>query len=466
MKKIISLASGIVLAFGIGAAGAYAQTPAINYNGEPQAIENIRNVDGRVQLPFRAVFEMMGATVDYEDATRKVTATRDGKTVEFFANGSELTVTDENGTSVIPAEIGFDYERNRVMVPVRFVSNALGSRVGWDDSTKTVFILDTYKLAEELKANCPEIARLLEISKDVETDISSSGTASMSLFMTPPETGKAVALNLDLQASGDVYENIGKANVSFDLTHENLNELTNINLGQLKDASFNVIKTDSAIYFNTNIVAKLNELLPDASKISQIQSYIKPDTWFRLDYSFIEKKFGTAIADSIFKGTPLDAEAFYDYLIFAFDSEKDVTQDEMIGIITAFDLMEEMFSTVNITETEPGSYTITMAMTEDDIISFFLPEGYSDFDSALYETLVAEIKNMFDFKMDCNLSLKDGVYVNQDMNFAINMKQGGVNLLAFSMDLNSTSSKSTKAPEITVPENSLSVESVLTLLGI
>ena len=144
MKKLITFISSAVLALGIGAVSASAQTPSINYNGEPQAIENIRNVDGRVQLPFRAVFEMMGATVDYEDATRKVTAKRDNTTVEFFANGTELTVTDENGTSTIPAEIGFDYERNRVMVPVRFVSNAMGSRVGWDDSTKTVFILDTY----------------------------------------------------------------------------------------------------------------------------------------------------------------------------------------------------------------------------------------------------------------------------------------------------------------------------------
>lgn len=464
MKKLITFISSAVLALGIGAVSASAQTPSINYNGEPQAIENIRNVDGRVQLPFRAVFEMMGATVDYEDATRKVTAKRDNTTVEFFANGTELTVTDENGTSTIPAEIGFDYERNRVMVPVRFVSNAMGSRVGWDDSTKTVFILDTYKLTEELQAHCPTVVKLFEIFKNVDTNLAESGNINMNFAFTSPETGKTTALDLNASMSSAMYETTGKGNLTFDFTHQNLNELTGYNLGQLKGAEFNVLMTDSAIYLNTNLGSKIPELLPEETELHAVQNYLKADTWFRIDYSFVAEKLGKPLADALFNGTSIDAEAFFDTLTISFESDADVTQDEMILVVTYFDVLEEMFSKLTITETAPGTFTVSMAMTEEDILSFFLPEEYAEFDPALYETIVAEVKNMIKLAANVNVTVKDGSSINEDVSIVFDINYNGMKILSLSMTGNATASKITEAPSIQIPENSISIESILTLL--
>lgn len=449
MKKIISLISGITLALGMGAVSASAQTPAINYNGEPQVVENIRNVDGRVQLPFRAVFEMMGATVDYEDATRKVTATRDDITVEFFADGSELTVTDETGTSVIPAEIGFDYERDRVMVPVRFVSNALGSRVGWDDATKTVFILDTYPLIQELKTNSPNIYKMFDVLSTVETNLSSDSNVNASFSFSSPELTQPTVFNIKATASQAIFNNTGKGNLTFDFTHQNLNNLADINLGQLTGVSFDIAKTDSAIYFNTNIGAKLTEFLPDVPELKQVQNFLGTNTWFRIDYNFIEKRFGKAVADSTFKGTPVSADDFLSILSTTSDVYTDVTEDEVIAIVAAFNFYEKMFSKMNITEISPGNCTITLTMTWDDILTLLAAESTD-----------APVP---DFKLDLSVNIKDNVPVSNNVTFVFSSNDGITQ--SITMNATETAEKLTSAPEIKIPENSISLESVFTLLG-
>jgi len=88
----------------------------------------------RTLIPARAVFESMGATVDWdEDAriveiamgTSNVLLTIDSKTA--FVNGASVTMD-------VPAMI-ID---SRTLIPVRFVAESLTCGVGWDDLSRTV----------------------------------------------------------------------------------------------------------------------------------------------------------------------------------------------------------------------------------------------------------------------------------------------------------------------------------------
>jgi len=94
------------------------------------------NKDGRVLVPLRGIFEILGATVEYDGETRKITATKKSDKIE-------LTIDDKNAyingvkkeLDVPPTIVG-----GRTFVPVRFVSEALGAVVNWNDETKTVDI--------------------------------------------------------------------------------------------------------------------------------------------------------------------------------------------------------------------------------------------------------------------------------------------------------------------------------------
>jgi hypothetical protein len=93
-------------------------------------------VNGRVLVPLRGVFEQMGATVNWDPTTRMVNAHRAGSDVQLRI-GDRLAFV--NGTSMnldVPAMI----IGGTTMVPIRFLSEALGAQVGWMEAQHLVSI--------------------------------------------------------------------------------------------------------------------------------------------------------------------------------------------------------------------------------------------------------------------------------------------------------------------------------------
>lgn len=91
----------------------------------------------RTLVPFRAIFEALGCTVDWNDETQTAMGTRNGKTIKLPVGSTTAKI---NGTGVTldqPAILKDD----RTLVPLRFVSEALGANVNWSDATQTVTIL-------------------------------------------------------------------------------------------------------------------------------------------------------------------------------------------------------------------------------------------------------------------------------------------------------------------------------------
>lgn len=91
---------------------------------------------GRTLVPLRAIFEALGATVQWNEADQSVTATKGELSVKLqigsniaFKNGLQAAL------DVPPVIV-----KGRTLVPVRFVSEALGAQVAWDKSTSKVSI--------------------------------------------------------------------------------------------------------------------------------------------------------------------------------------------------------------------------------------------------------------------------------------------------------------------------------------
>ncbi|QHW31386.1 hypothetical protein GZH47_11395 [Paenibacillus rhizovicinus] len=94
------------------------------------------NLNNRTMVPLRAIFEAMGAELKWEAATSTITARKGSTTIVLRVGNAVGQVNNAKvKLDTPPAIIG-----NRALVPLRFIGEALGAKVGWDGSSKTVSI--------------------------------------------------------------------------------------------------------------------------------------------------------------------------------------------------------------------------------------------------------------------------------------------------------------------------------------
>lgn len=115
-----------------------AQQPQVQLNGEavtfpdtqPQMIGTV------VMVPLRTVFEKMGATVGWDEASQTVTCTLNGKTAILNVGDSEARVNGQMRYLDLPPRVIGD----RTMVPMRFLGDAFGAQVTWNGDSDLVAI--------------------------------------------------------------------------------------------------------------------------------------------------------------------------------------------------------------------------------------------------------------------------------------------------------------------------------------
>ena len=102
----------------------------INFDVQPTIIE------GRTLVPLRAIFEALGATVDWNGDTQTVTSEKEGTTISLQIGSNKMYVNNSEKILDVAAKV----INNRTLVPVRAISEAFGCNVEWDGETKTVII--------------------------------------------------------------------------------------------------------------------------------------------------------------------------------------------------------------------------------------------------------------------------------------------------------------------------------------
>lgn len=126
--------------FADGSTSSVEQTPdgiTVKVNGskvifdQPPVLES-----GRTLVPLRAIFEALGASIGWDDATQTVTATKDEIEISLQIGSDKMYVNEDVKTLDVPAKL----ISSRTMVPVRAISEAFGCNVDWVDATQTVVI--------------------------------------------------------------------------------------------------------------------------------------------------------------------------------------------------------------------------------------------------------------------------------------------------------------------------------------
>ncbi len=95
-----------------------------------------RDGQNRIQIPVRKALEAIGAKIDYDHASRTVTATREDTTVKIHI-GSEIL--EVNGNKVI-MDTKAAVQDERTYLPLRWVYESFGYKVIWYESSKTALV--------------------------------------------------------------------------------------------------------------------------------------------------------------------------------------------------------------------------------------------------------------------------------------------------------------------------------------
>lgn len=92
--------------------------------------------NSRTLVPFRAIFEALGLSVSWNSDMQTAIGIRDNVSISLPVGNQLAEVSGESVYLDQPAVL----KNSRVMVPIRFVAESLGSTVGWDAESKTVVI--------------------------------------------------------------------------------------------------------------------------------------------------------------------------------------------------------------------------------------------------------------------------------------------------------------------------------------
>lgn len=93
-------------------------------------------VNGRTLVPVRAIFEALGATVEWDNTTETVIAKRKNTTISLTIGNNVMQKNNKD----ITLDIAPQLLNSRTLVPARAIAEAFGCNVDWDNDTQTVLI--------------------------------------------------------------------------------------------------------------------------------------------------------------------------------------------------------------------------------------------------------------------------------------------------------------------------------------
>ncbi|MGE7225790.1 copper amine oxidase N-terminal domain-containing protein [Paenibacillus glucanolyticus] len=140
---LVLMSTVMLLGMALGSASA-ARTVYVQVDGKNVSFPDAKPYveSNRVLIPVRFVSESLGAKVDYKKETvgkrvsRTVYVTLGDKNISLEVNSKKVLVDGSIVTLDVPARV----KQDRVFVPLRFVSEALGATVEWKSSQSLVSI--------------------------------------------------------------------------------------------------------------------------------------------------------------------------------------------------------------------------------------------------------------------------------------------------------------------------------------
>lgn len=216
MRKFTILVTVLIIVM-ISANIAYAVPQVILDNNTlyfdvPPIIEN-----DRILVPMRTIFEALGADVYWDEKTANIFATKDKTSIAINTVFGFASINDIPVNLDVPVKV----VNGRTLIPLRFISQAFGCQVNWDEYTQTVNIKSALQIQKETLQQPTSKSSLVDISKylniNYKTVVTPLGTMDLS-YNIWTNTYKYFPYDLEIEmrfeSTSIFYDMENKINVS------------------------------------------------------------------------------------------------------------------------------------------------------------------------------------------------------------------------------------------------------------
>lgn len=447
MKKIIKLMICAVILAALFSVTALAADSSIKVqlNGNPvaftDAVPQVRSE--RTFLPFRAVFNALGfedEKITYDAATKTVKAEREDLTVSLVLGEKKITVIRDGVTSVMDTDVAAyaDYNLSRTFVPVRFISEAVGCNVGWDQDDQTVIIDDLDALFAFSGSTYTIMDKVIAYSSAYN-----SGAYAM-------DADCLVKLDVDIDDVSVTVKVDGDANVLFDGSKEDMTmDLSISGSASAYDETLDIadilemsgipesIDMDMRMDMEKGTVAFKSNALSAALDVSDT------NTWYLLDLSEIFDELGISWEDIAATQSSAELTSFEDALKLVFSiiplDDKDVTACDILPVIDSI-FADSAFS-------KKGSdYVSEFTVNEDGVsVKLSVTAAINGDKATGYEISIAVTDTESDVSLALDSGMRgDSVFVKADLS--------AEDMLSLIVDMTAKVSASSEKPTGTYPD--------------
>ena len=418
----------------------------VQINGEDIAFTDVKPVivNNRVFVPFRTIFEELDAEIEYDGATKTVTAVKDNTTVTLVVGDKTISVatTDENGavnTQTIETDAASFISNSRTLVPVRFVAQALDCTVGWDAANKTAIIVEnnlfntedvTFEIVNKYLAYSTEFAKSnYAITGEINLDAEISFPENIKFSGTTDITGltSAKTINLDTTTTLDLTDLRKLAESEGTLSEEDLamfDEMSEIDMNIIFDLE------DGKFYIGSTSMSSLTGEASDE------------ETWILLDMKKLLAETGMNYSELLLLNDTTDFAEIMNTMA------KTIPVDNKYmtaSTIESYKMLIDLFADSSFTKSGneyTSSYTLSEQGSTFTMTMVIIESGNkitgSKIDMSVGMTGMGEIMTMS--------------VVENGLNSTINMDINAMGMAKISMDGEMNYSKTTQNP-ITAPKS-------------
>ena len=168
-------------------------------------------INNRTMVPLRKIFEELGCTIEWNQGTKTVRATKEQQTIKLTIGDKRAYATDYFGKN--ETEIIIDSEPvivdNRTLVPLRFIGESLGCDVGWDQANQTAIIISYNKIGKMIGSKSRNLYKLgfgfdsIEVSKYYYDEKDSSRNEDITLSLNSNKDNETEEEKVKIKFSGN-----------------------------------------------------------------------------------------------------------------------------------------------------------------------------------------------------------------------------------------------------------------------
>lgn len=467
MKKRISILLSFIMIFSLALTG-FAETNEIKVqlNGEIVSFDVAPQViNGTTFLPARAIVEKLGGTIEYVAATKTVIVKKDGTTVTLQVDNKSAKVEKNGEVKEITLNESPKIINGATLVPVRFLSEALDTKVGWDEFERTVVVIDYNEMVKSLdatlKSETPAFYEFLNTGYKQPNTANSKCNFSIDFKSTPNtesmDNYSALTLmgafegGFDVTATSSMNDESMLVDMNIKAKGMIKEFLNNEALGLkgLDDINVKVLFNNETLYIQSDVF----------NKVEDLKSLNVGDKWIKFDMSkedmvAIKQMMEIMKSDNV---KPIDA---------LYASIKNPTTDLNVSTYESTSIIYEIIPMLlgddNFKLSKSGNTkTYTINIDSDDFINIIttMSSKYSGEDITKDSDFL-KFKDAFKFNYDVKIEVKDDYVTGQtaDMNFDFDSKEEGKFNLGFKLN-SSVSDINSDSIKIDVPADSETIDS-------